>query len=74
MKTGNTADGLYFFLFVLPLVLSIMVGELLRKKIVSRLVLESSWSHNLPILVGNLVEILIIITGVSVGFLLMRFV
>jgi hypothetical protein len=74
MKTGNTADGLYFFLFVLPLVLSIVVGELLRKKIVSRLALESSWSQNLPILVGNLVEILIIITGISAGYLLMRFI
>jgi len=74
MKTGNTADGLYFFLLVLPIVLSFLVGELLRKKIVSRLVLESNWSQNLPILVGNFVEILMVITGVSVGFLLIKLV
>jgi hypothetical protein len=74
MKTGNTADGLYFFLLVLPMVLSFLVGELLRKKIISRLVLESNWSQNLPILVGNFVEILIIIIGVSVGFLLIKLV
>jgi hypothetical protein len=74
MRTGNTSDGLYFFLLVLPFVLSFLVGELLRKKIVSRLVLESSWNQNLPTLVGNLVEILIIIIGVSVGFLLIKLI
>jgi hypothetical protein len=74
MRTGNTTDGLYFFLFVLPLVISFLVGELLRKKIVSRLVLDSFWVQNRPTLVGNLVEILIIITGASVGFLLLKLV
>jgi hypothetical protein len=74
MRTGNTTDGLYFFLLILPLVLSYLVGELLRKKIVSHFVLESNWSQNLPMLIGNLVEVLIIITGVLAGFLLIKLI
>jgi len=74
MRTGNVNDGMYFFLLVIPVVLSFWIGEILRKKIVSHLVLDSNWSQNLPTLIGNFVEILIIIMGVSVGFLLIKLV
>jgi hypothetical protein len=74
MRTGNTIDGMYFFLLVIPFVLSFWIGDLLRKKSVSHLVLESYWSQNLSTFVGILVEILIIITGVSIGFLLIKLV
>jgi hypothetical protein len=74
MRTGNPIDGMYFFLLIIPLVLSFWSGDLLRKKILSHLVLESNWSQNLSTFVGILVEILIIITGVSVAFLLIKLV
>ena len=72
MRTGNPIDGMYFFLLIIPLVLSFWSGDLLRKKILSHLVLESNWSQNLSTFVGILIEILIIITGVSVGLLLIK--
>jgi hypothetical protein len=74
MRTGNPIDGMYFFLLIFPFVLSFWIGDLLRKKILSHLVLESYWSLNLSTFVGILVEIIIIITGVSVGFLLIKLV
>jgi hypothetical protein len=74
MRTGNTTDGMYLFLIICTLVLSFWIGDLLRKKILSHLVLESYWSQNLSAAVGILVEIIIIITGVSAGFLLIRLV
>jgi hypothetical protein len=70
MRTGNTTDGMYFFLLVIPFVLSFWIGDLVRIKIVSHLILESFWSKSLSGFAGILVEILIITTGVSVGFLL----
>jgi hypothetical protein len=74
MRTGNTIDGMYFFLIIIPFVLSFWIGDLSRKKILSHLVLESYWSQSLSTFVGILVEILIIVTGVSVGFLLIKLV
>ncbi len=74
MRTGNPIDGMYFFLLIFPIVLSLWIGDLLRKKILSHLVLESYWSHNLSTFVGILVEIIIIITGVSIGLILIKLV
>ena len=74
MRTGNPIDGMYFFLLIFPFVLSFWIGDLLRKKILSHLVLESYWSQNLSTFVGILVEIIIIITGVSMGLLLIKLV
>jgi hypothetical protein len=74
MRTGNTIDGMYFLLLVIPFLLSFWIGDLLRKKIVSHLVLESYWSQSLSNFVGILVDFLIIITGISAGFLLIKLV
>jgi hypothetical protein len=74
MRTGNTIDGMYFLLLVIPFILSFWIGDLLRKKIVSHLVLESYWSQSLSNFVGILIYFLIIITGISVGFLLIKLV
>jgi hypothetical protein len=74
MRTGNTMDGMYFLLLAIPFVLSFWSGDLLRKKIISHLVLESYWSQNLSSFVGILVEFFIIITGISAGFLLIKLV
>lgn len=74
MRTGNPIDGMYFFLLVIPFFLSFWIGDLSRKKIVSHLVLESYWSQNLSAFLGIIVETLIIATGVSVGFLLIKLV
>jgi hypothetical protein len=74
MRTGNPIDGMYFFLLIIPFFLSIWIGDLLRKKILSHLVLESYWSQSLSNFVGILVDFLIIITGISAGFLLIKLV
>ncbi len=74
MRTGNPIDGMYFFLLIIPLVLSIWSGDFARKKILSHLILESYWSQNISTFIGILVEILIIVTGFSVGFLLIKLV
>jgi hypothetical protein len=74
MRTGNPIDGMYFFLLVIPFLLSFWIGDLLKKKIVSHLVLESYWSQNLSAFLGILAELLIIITGASIGFLLLKLV
>jgi hypothetical protein len=74
MRTGNPIDGMYFFLLIIPFVISFWIGDLLRKKILSHLVLESYWSQNLSNFVGILVDFLIIITGISVGLLLIKLV
>ena len=74
MRTGNPIDGMYFFLLIVPFLLSVWIGDILRKKILSHLVLESYWSQNLSIFVGILSEIIIIIIGVSIGLLLIKLV
>ena len=74
MRAGNTIDGMYFLLLVIPFILSFWFGDLLRKKIVSHLVLESYWSQNISTFIGILTEIIIIIIGVSIGLLLIKLV
>ncbi len=74
MKTGNPIDGMYFFLLIIPFILSIWFGDLSRKKIISHLVLENYWSQNLSSFVGILTEIIIIIIGASIGLLLIKLV
>ena len=74
MRTGNPIDGMYFFLLIIPFLLSTWFGDLLRKKIISHLVLENYWSQNLSSFVGILTEIIIIIVGVSIGLLLIKLV
>jgi hypothetical protein len=74
MRTGNTLDGMYFFLLLVPIVSGILIGDYLRRKIVSNLVLESSWSQNSSTLVGFVVEFLLIVSGVLAGFLLVKLV
>jgi hypothetical protein len=74
MRTGNPIDGMYFFFLIIPFILSLWIGDHLRKKILSQLVLENYCSQNLSTFVGILVEILIIITGVSLGLLLIKLV
>jgi len=74
MRTGNPIDGAYFLLLVVPFLLSFWLGDFLRKKIEKQLVLQSYFGQNISILIGILAEILIIVTGVSTGFLLIKLV
>lgn len=67
-------DGMYFFMLVIPFVLSIWAGDLFRRKIESFLVVENYLSHNLSAIAGILAEILIIITGAGFGLLLVKLV
>jgi len=74
MRTGNPVDGMYFLLLAIPFVLSIWFGDQLRKSIVSHLALDSHWSQSVSAFVGISVEILIILTSVSTGFLLVKLI
>jgi hypothetical protein len=72
MRTGNSIDGLYFLLIIIPFVLSFWFGDLTRRKILSYLVIENYLSQSLSSFVGILAEFLIIITGIAMGLLLVR--
>lgn len=74
MRTGNTADGMYFFLLVVPFIVSFFFGEVLRKTIISHLAIDGVCSQRVSILLGNLAEVLVIITGISAGILLVKLV
>jgi hypothetical protein len=74
MRTGNTMDGMYLFLLLLPIVIGILTGDYLRRKIISHLVLESFWSQHSSTLVGIVVEFLLIVSCVLAGFLLVKLV
>jgi hypothetical protein len=74
MRAGNQMDGLYFFLLFAPIVLSIWAGDLLRKRIVSHLLLDCFWSQYLSVFIGVSVQILIMITGVLAGYFLVKLI
>lgn len=65
-------DGMYFFLLFAPIILSVWAGDLLRKKIVSRLISEHSWNHNLTTVVGISVQSIIIMIGVLAAYFLVK--
>jgi hypothetical protein len=68
MKTNfNSNDGFSFFLLFFSLAASLWLGDFLRIKIQS-----SNWNHKLSIFTGAFVEILTIIAGVYIGFLLIK--
>ncbi len=67
-------DGMYLFLLLIPIVSGILIGDYLRRKIISHLVLGSYWSQNSSTVVGILVEFLSIVSGVLAGFLLIKLV
>jgi hypothetical protein len=72
MRTGNQSDGMYFFLFIIPVIMGFLAGELVRKRIFSLLVADGTCNQNVATFVGSMIEILIIISGLSLGFLLMK--
>jgi hypothetical protein len=68
MKTSyNSSDGFYFFLLFISIALSFWLGDFLRIKIQS-----SNWNHKLSIFTGAFVEVLTMIVGVFIGFLLVK--
>ena len=67
-------DGMYFFLLFAPIVLSIWVGDLLRKRIVCHLRLDRFWSQNLSATAGVSAQILIMLIGVLVGYFLIKLI
>ena len=74
MRVGNPMDGAYFLLLIVPFMLSLWVGDLLRKKIVFHLLLYSYLGQNLSAFVGISVQILIMIIGVIVGSFLTKLI
>jgi hypothetical protein len=74
MRISNQMDGMYFLLLFIPFVVSIWMGDYLRKMIVSHLLLARSWSQPLSTIVGVSVQSLIMITGVLIGYFLIRLI
>jgi hypothetical protein len=72
MRSGNSIDGMYFLFIVIPFALSFWIGDLLRKKLIFHLVLESYCSQNFSTFIGIMVEIIIIITGTVAGLFLIK--
>lgn len=72
MKTGNTTDGLYLFLLIVPIIISLWTSGIVRKKIESSLVLHGHC--NISSCLGISGEILTIITGLITGILLLGLV
>ena len=70
MRTGNTIDGMYFFFLLIPFLLSLWGGDILRKRTVSNLMIQSNCNHYLSAFAGIFVEIVIIIIGVITGIVL----
>ena len=67
MKTSFDSDGFYFFLVFFSFAISLWLGDLLRIKIQA-----SNWNHKLSIFIGNFVEVLVTLTGVWIGFFLVK--
>jgi hypothetical protein len=63
----NFSDGFYFFLLLISFAGSLYLGDLLRIKIQG-----SNWNHKLSIFTGAFVEVLTMIAGVMIGFLLVK--
>lgn len=63
----NFSDGLFFFLLLISVAGSLYLGDLLRIKIQG-----SNWNHKLSIFTGAFVEILTMIAGVFIGFLVIK--
>lgn len=74
MRTGNPIDGMYILLLVVPFLLSLWGGDILRKKIISHLVIQSACNQNISSFVGVVVETIILIIGVLIGLLLIKIV
>ncbi len=70
MRTGNEIDGMYFFFLLIPFLLSLWSGDLLRKKIISYLFIQGNCNYNISAFAGIFVESLILILGVLAGLLL----
>lgn len=70
MRTGNTLDGMYLLLLIIPFLLSFWIGDHLRTRITSLLTMECHLSQHYSALAGVLGEITIILAGIFAGFLL----
>ena len=67
-------DGFYILLLLVPLIVSIWLGDYLRKIVSSRLLLEQCFNQIASGLLGAFAEILTILTGIIIGLLLVRLV
>lgn len=74
MRTGNPLDGMYFLLLAVPFLLSLWLGDFVRKKIISRLVLQSPYGHYLSSCAGAVAEIVIITAGILTGLILIKMI
>lgn len=67
-------DGMYFLLLLVPIIVSILTGDYLRKKITSLLLMEYCCNPISSNTLGILAEILTVIAGIIIGFLLIRII
>ncbi|HLP71503.1 MAG TPA: hypothetical protein VK155_01285 [Bacteroidales bacterium] len=74
MRTGNTTDGMYLILILIPVIIGILTGDSLRRKIMAHPLCQNNLSSNSCRLAGSFAEIFIIFTGIATGFLLISLV
>ena len=70
MRSGNTMDGMYFFLLITPFIIGIWAGGLLKKNIINHLLLAQCRSQNLSVLAGVSTQILVMLIGLLSGLFL----
>jgi hypothetical protein len=70
MRTGNPVDGMYLYFLIVPFMLSLWYGDIIRKKLESYLTIQSNCNHTLSSFAGIVVEAMILILRGLSGLLL----
>jgi hypothetical protein len=72
MRTGNPIDGMYILLFVVPIMIGLWAGDILRKKVISHLVADSNCNHTISSFVGIVVETVVLVFSILIGLFLIK--
>jgi hypothetical protein len=72
MKTGNPIDGMYFFLLLIPFLVSLWSGAIIREKIVTHLMVQTGCSNRITSLAGIFAESVILFFGIILGIFLVE--
>lgn len=72
MRTGNSMDGMYLFLLLIPIVAGILAGDYFKRMIISHVHPENSCLHFSSFIAANIVQFLTIVSGILLGLLLVR--
>lgn len=75
MKVGDPLDtGLYFFLLIVPFLLIVWSGNLLKKRIITSLQSDHPLNQNLVTVISVSVQIVLIFVGMTASYFLTKFI